>query len=191
MSSLQIESSHFDLKVSMRIEHIPSNPRVKVLDVYSANGDIWNTIQKKIPEKKFQITRLEQRKDCAGVYLRGDNRKFIQSLPIEQYDIIDFDSYGCCYPSLSLIAERISVHTVCFFTQIQVQKNFGGMNTGLLYSLGYTKAMLFKTKSIFSKNGNKKFIDYLSSVNFKNAIIYQGQNREQGKWYIVGKKGKI
>ena len=156
MSNQQTDNDDigFGYKVSLRVETAKENQRV--LDCYAGHGFIWNEV-KKLTSLNINVTSIDSRDDKTKPYLKGDNVKFIKALNLDNYDVIDLDSYGIPFQQLEIIFKKKfkGIVHVTF-----IQSVMGRLNNNLLLSLGYTKEMIKKCPTLFSKNGYEKFKHY-------------------------------
>jgi len=147
----------FQYKVSLRSETVKDNQNI--LDCFSGHGHIWNEVRKQTGLELI-ITSIDTRNDKSSVYLKGDNIKFLKAMDLGQYDVIDLDSYGIPFQQLEVIFAK-KYKGIIHITFIQ--SSMGRLNNGLLTSLGYTKNMIKKCPTLFSKNGYDKFKYYLAN----------------------------
>ena len=158
MKQVQTDNSFLDAKVQLRAETLPDQDTLHVLDAYSGQGTIWKQI-KATSAKKIQITRIDT-EDVKGVYLKGDNLKYLNSIDLTKYDIVDLDAYGIPYKQLQALFNRGFKGTI-YITFIQTL--YGQLNKGLLNAIGYTDEMIDKIPTLFNKEGFKKFKQYLAT----------------------------
>lgn len=171
MNKRQTESTFFESKVILRINNLPQKKEISVLDCFSADGKIWNEIKKRT-EKKLTVTRIEKQVGRSGVYLQGNNIKFLKTLNVNDYDIIDLDSFGSPIKQLEIIfnkSKKESKKTIFFVTFIQSYA--GGLPYVMLEKIGYTKKMIKKIPTLFYRNGIEKFKNYLSYYGVKKIKI--------------------
>lgn len=166
-NSKKTDNSHLEEKVLLRLETVNKikKDKITVLEAYAGDGKIWEEVQKRT-DKKIQILKIEKKNDKKGVYLKGDNLKFIPLFDYSIYDIIDFDAYGVPYHQLETIFKnkyKGYVH-VTF-----IQSGMGNLPNDMLVDLGYTKGMIKKCRTLFSKNGLEKMKRYLA-INGVNKI---------------------
>lgn len=180
MNSRQIDNSFFSDKVALRLKHLPEKEEIKVLDCFSGKNRIWNKI-KELSDKKINVLKIEK-KARKGIYLKGDNLKYLVLLDLQQYDIICLDSYGIPFKQLEIVFKK-DYKGIVFVTFIQIQKNYGTINFGILESLGYTKTMIKKCPTLFHKSGFDKFKKYLAN-NGISKIVHRGT---ENKHYIYFK----
>lgn len=165
----QTDNDLFHVKVNMRSDNLPNKKEISVLDCFSGDGIIWNAIKRTHPDIRFKILRIDQKQDKSGVYLEGNNLKFMKSINLSQFDIIDLDAYGSPFNQMELIFNSNS-KAILFGTFIQSMN--GCLNKGLLSKIGYTPEMVKKIPSLFNKQGFDKFCNYLALNNIKTIFDY-------------------
>lgn len=176
MSNHQTENSFFEIKVNLRLENLPDKP-LKVLDCFSADGKIWKEIAKH--RENLNILRIEKENNKDGIYLRGDNLKFLSSLDLNQFDVIDLDAFGIPFKQLRIIFQKVKTDKIIFVTFIQ--SLFGTLPKQMLNDLGYTKQMINKIPTLFNHNGFNKFCCWLFLNKIDKIKFYNLQN----KYYIT------
>jgi len=160
MSNVQTNNSYFEEKVRLRLNNLPAG-ECCVLDCFGGDGRIWSEIQKRVNKKRITILRIEKKRDKKGVYLEGDNRKFLKSIDLERFNVIDMDAYGVPYEQLKIIFEhKHKTQKIIFVTFIQTL--YGGLPTGMLTEIGYSKKMINKCPALFNKKGIEKLKQYLA-----------------------------
>ena len=188
MNSHQIKTDNTFLKAKIDLRlavmgHINKNA-VSVLDAYSGDGVIWDGIRK-LSDKKLNILRIDSKQDKKGIYLKGDNKKFLNCLKLSNYDIIDLDSYGVPFEQCKIIfRSNYKGWLICTF----IQSQFGKLNKDLLLSLGYTDKMISKIPTIFNRHGMEKMMSYLYLNGIEEIVgcffglkNYFAFNMERGK----------
>jgi len=152
-------------KVQLRVNslNLIKKNEVNVLEAFAGDGIIWSMVQKQT-DKKINILKIEMKGNKKGVYLTGDNQKFLPLFNFENYDIIDLDAYGVPYNQLEVVfLKKFKGVVHCTF----IQSGMGNLPNGLLIKIGYTKEMIGKIRSIFNKNGLEKMKSYLSKHKVK------------------------
>ena len=162
MNNVQTDNSYFDDKVILRIRHLPDKKEINVLDAFSGDGLIWKCIRANT-DKKINVLRIDQKPNRQGTYLKGDNLKFMASMDLSEFDVIDLDAYGIPYKQLEILFRQKLKCTV-FVTFIQSMK--GGLPFGFLKECGYQKSMVRKIPTMFYKKAIEKLKYYLA----KNGI---------------------
>ncbi len=171
---VQTDNSHFLAKVELRTKFLPVNESIKVLDCYTGDGRIWEDIISK-SKKKISVVGIEKEKGKKGMYLQGDNRKYLKTLDLLKYDVIDLDAYGMPIDQLDIIFSRRIKNKIIFVTFIQTMQ--GCISRKLLLTLGYTKAMIEKCPSLFNRNGFEKFKLYLANHGITEMWHYSFGNK--------------
>ncbi len=161
MTNKQTDNSHLQDKINLRLDslkHIKKN-EINILEAFAGDGIIWNAVQKQT-KKKLNILRIDKKDGKKGVYLKGDNMKFISMFDFQHFDIIDFDAYGSPFNQLEVIFKKKFKGIVhCTF----IQSGLGRLNNSMLLKLGYTKQMIDKIPTLFSKYGKDKIYQYLAN----------------------------
>lgn len=154
------------------------NNNIMILEAFAGGGIIWEKV-KEVTEKKICILKIEKKDGKKGVYLKGDNIKFISMFQFDKYDIIDFDAYGSPFNQLEIIFKKKYKGIVhCTF----IQSQFGRLNIKMLEQIGYSKTMINKIPSVFNKNGFEKFKLYLA-INGVKTIRYISKNFKHYLWF--------
>lgn len=180
------DNSFFETKVKLRIDNLPAGA-CSVLDCFGGTGRIWETIKKRKPDRKINVLRIEQKKGQPGIYLCGDNRKFLGELDLARFNIIDLDAYGVPYEQLEIVFKRkITRRTVVFVTFIQTL--FGELPKGMLNALGFTRAMTKKCHALFNRNGIDKLKQYLALNGVREIRIYSDTSKRKN--YLCFKLGR-
>ncbi len=184
MSSAQTDNSHFEVKVRLRTDNLPKGP-CRVLDLYGGTGRIWETIKERNPKRNIRVLRIDKKPDRGGVYLLGDNSKFLQALDPGQFNVIDLDAYGVPYKLLKWLFERSHGRPTTIFTTF-IQSLYGCLPAGFLADLGYNRAMVQKCPSLFYRNGFAKLKRYLAANGVTKIKHYSdASNRKHYLCFIL------
>jgi len=177
----KLDNDHIPDKIKLRTQYLPKKDSVKVLECYAGNGVLWNMIKSKYPG--IEVLRIEKENKKA-VALRGDNMKWLPSIDIHQFDVIDLDSYGSPIQQLEHVLER-GFKGIIHVTFINC--GMGSLPQKLLSKLGITEKMRKKAPILCSSNQFQKMLDYLSILGFKEiSHISHGK-----KHYIVLDSSKL
>lgn len=160
-------------KIELRKKFIPNKSNVKILNCYGGNNEIWNRIGTEI-FTNLDITNIDIKEKNDKAYLQGDNAKFLESINLDVYDIIDLDAYGVPYQQLKTIFRK-GYKGIIFITFIQ--SIIGALPNGILNEFGYTNQMIKKCRSIFYKRGLDIMLHFISKNGIKN-ITYKYSNRK-------------
>lgn len=101
---LKADNSHFDVKLDLRIKHLPSGNRLRVLDAFSGDGRLWGAVKTRTG-RKLAVTRCEKKRNSRGLYLRGDNVRLMRGMDLSAFDVIDLDDYGTPIEQLRCVLE--------------------------------------------------------------------------------------
>lgn len=168
------DASMFEIKIDLRRRLIEGKPKVTVLEAFSGDGIIWNEIKARYPEKDIRILRMDQKMDKKGIYLKGDNLKFLSSMDLSAFDLIDLDAYGSPFPQLQIIFKsNYQGPVVCTFIQTMA----GALNKAFLRELGFTDRMIKKCPSLFNISGFDKMKQYLAGKGVKKLVFFS-ENRK-------------
>ncbi len=157
MSSHQTENSFFNEKVHLRLNLLPDKEKIQVLDLFSADGKIWEEVQRRT-DKQIQTLRIDKLPDKKGIYLQGDNMKFMSSINLSSFDVVDLDAFGVPTPQLDVLFKR-QYHGRVFVTYIHTF--FGRLPLQMLLDLGFTRPMLDKSQTLFNRDHMDKIKSWL------------------------------
>jgi superoxide dismutase len=181
--SRKTDNSFFEDKVDLRLESLKSikNESINVLEAYAGDGLIWRNVQKHT-KKELKILKIEKKDEKTGVYLKGDNLKFIGLFDMSHYDIIDLDAYGSPYNQLKVIfLKKFKGIVHCTF----IQAVLGRINNKMLEDIGYSRTQIKKCPSLFSKNGMEKMKQYLAINGVKKIHIKRPAERKNYFWFSL------
>jgi len=165
MSKLQTktDNTYFNDKVAQRLRHLPKKKNILILDAFAGHGRIWREIKRRRPDKKIKILKIEKKAKLNGIYLKGDNVKYLENMDLSKFDVIDLDGYGVPYRQLKIVLQKMNqMNCMVFVTFIQVQLNFGSLPKKMLKELGYSDQMQKKCPTLFKINVMQKMIKFLS-----------------------------
>lgn len=171
------DNSYLTEKINLRLYNLPKKNSIKVLDCCAGAGVIWSNISNKT-DRQLIITHIEKdNKKAKPYYLVGDNIKYLKTLDLGKYDIIDLDAYGIPYNQLEIIFNR-KYKGIIFITFIQTL--FGGIPLSMLVRVGYTEKMVKKCRTLFYRDG----VGILFKFLYVNGI-------QKARGYIMGRKNYI
>jgi len=93
-------NSYLADKAMLRLRHLPDTDPVVVLDAFGGSGKVWQCVQANTERKIIRLAIDE--KNIPGT-LKGDNRKFLPTLDLTKFHVIDLDAYGVPYEQLEII----------------------------------------------------------------------------------------
>jgi len=173
LSRDQTDNSYLADKIALRLSMIPQKEILRVIDAFHGKGTIWKNISKKY-KGKIRITKIDiENKNNNDFVLMGDNKKYLSSLSLKNYDVIDLDAYGVPYDQLKILFDR-GFKGLVFVTFIQ--SVMGRLSNGLLYDLGFTGKMIDKCPMLLCRNGKIKFLNWLGSKGI-NMVTMRSHSR--------------
>lgn len=179
MNRVQTDNSHLEEKIKLRLDNLPPGDPLKVLDLFSGNGLLWEEIQKRTG-RNILVLRTEKKPGKTGIYLIGDNRKF--EFYFSTFDVVDVDAYGIPFDQMEKIFRWPTRPRAFFVTWIQ--SGMGQLPHKLLEALGYSREMVKKIPSLFNRNGQEKLFQYLALRGVKKVKIYFTADRRKSYLYI-------
>jgi len=174
MNRLQIktDNSYLNTKINLRMNHLPDQQSIKVLDCFAGKSRIWKEIKRK-SNKNINVVGIDR--ISYGSILKGDNVKYLKGMNLDKYDIIDLDAYGVPFRQLEVIFRK-RYRGILFVTF--VQSIFGRLPVRMLTKIGYTRNMIKKCPTLFNRNGIEKFKQYLAINGIKKIIIINKNNKK-------------
>lgn len=170
MGNKKTDNSFFQEKVILRLDSIESieKQKIRVLECFAGYGHIWKAVQKQC-DKKIIITAIEKRDIPGKVYLKGDNMKYLSSLDLSHFDIIDLDAYGIPFFQLREVFKQ-NFSGIVHITSIQT--GMGQLPTGMLKELGFTSEMIKQCPILICGDGLDRMQSYLSLNGVKQITGY-------------------
>lgn len=166
-----------EVKVQLRIDSISRFDTVNVLELYGGEGVLWDIVRERT-KKNINVLGIDIN-SYKRVQLKGDNLKFINSLDLSKFDVIDADAWGSPYKQLECIFNK-NYRGIVHATFIQTM--YGAISANLLKEIGYTEQMIKKVPSLFNKNGVEKFKYFLAKKGIKEINIFS-KNRKNYLWF--------
>jgi hypothetical protein len=171
---IKTDHSYFEEKVKLRLDNLPDVNPVKVLDMFSGNGLIWEEIEERTG-REILVLRIDRQRGKRGTYLVGDNLKF--NLDYGAFDVVDVDAYGVPFRQLERIFGQTPKPKRVFITFIQSQ--WGVLPRKMLNAIGYTDEMIKKVPTLFNRDGQGKFLRYLALRGVEKVKIAYTQDRRK------------
>lgn len=103
--------------------------------------------------------------------------KYLQTLDLSAFDVIDLDAYGIPFGQLEILFTR-HYHGKVFVTFIQ--NVYGMLPLDFLQMLGYSHIMVLKCPTLFTRNGFQKFCDYLALHSIEILYFYEVAKKYYG-----------
>jgi hypothetical protein len=184
MSSQAIKTNNdpamIDVKVMLRLKSLPNKQNIYVLDAYGGEGTLWQKVKKQT-DKNINILGIDKN-SYNKIQLQGDNLKFLKSLDLSKFDIIDLDAWGSPCNQLEMLSKRKykGIVHVTF-----IQSGMGRINNKLLYAFGYTKQMINKCPTLLCKNGIDKIKNYIAKTFNVRKINISEMNRKYYFYFVI------
>jgi hypothetical protein len=170
-----------EAKIKLRIDSLPEKEEIRVLEAFGGEGVLWSAVKRRKSNIRFKILSIDKG-NYNRIQLQGDNLKYLQSLNLNEFDVIDLDAWGSPVKQLEILfAKRYRGIVHCTFIQIMQ----GGLPKVLLHANGYTDAMLAKINVIFLKNGLEKFYNYLANNGVKQVHTISAKGRKNYLWFSL------
>jgi hypothetical protein len=152
------DNSFLASKIMLRARHLPVDP-VRVLDCYAGTGLIWDGVTE-YTGRAIKVLPIDKRKDISRFRLPGDNTRYLRTLDLAPFNVIDLDAYGIPFSQLETVFDRKWKGTV-FVTFIQTM--FGQLPSDLLAAVGFSDAQREKIPTLLGMRGWQYFAQWLAS----------------------------
>lgn len=166
LSSHKTNNSYLEAKVTLRLNNLPDKKEILVLDAYAGKGKIWKLVKKR-SDKKIRVLSIDK-EPHPNVDIVCDNLKVLAGIALDKFDVIDLDAYGVPFAQMQILFNHKYSGTV-FVTYIQ--SLYGNLPHGILKQAGFTKSMLDKCQTIFTKKPLEVLEQYLMSNKIKHYSI--------------------
>ena len=172
---IKTDNSFLETKVKLRMDNLPPG-EVRVLDCYHGEGVIWRTIKERMPGRDIEVLGIDTR-SVGESHLQGDNMKFLPSMDLRYFNVIDMDAYGVPHKQLNAIFSRPTCNNAVVFVTF-IQSVFGKLPDAMLEELGYSKAMVSKCQTLFCRNGFEKLMQYLALHGIDKIKVYSNSKKK-------------
>lgn len=181
--TIQTDNSCLEEKVLLRLEtvNLIDKDIINVLEAYAGDGYVWTEVELRT-DKQINILRIDQKTDKQGIYLIGDNMKYLNSMDFSKFDIIDLDAYGIPFQQLEAVFNKKFkgyVHVTA------IQSVMGNLPFGVFNTIGIPAKMYKKSITLFSKRGREMIYKYLYKKGVKTIHGYF-INRKNYFWFYLG-----
>ena len=164
MVPTKTNNSFYADKVNLRSRHLPEGA-IRILDCFGGDGLIWRKIQKNTGREIYHLPI--DILDYGKFHLPGNNLKYLQTMDLTPFNIIDLDAYGVPYKQLKILFDR-KYHGTVFVTFIQ--SIFGGLPKGMMKDIGFTETMIKTCPTLCHRNGFDKFKEWLAMNEVKEIV---------------------
>jgi hypothetical protein len=153
---------YLSLKVSLRIDALNNSEHNNILECFAGDSVIWNKV-KNITKKTFTIYKIDANEKYKVDYC-GNALKYLKNNSINNYNIIDLDSWGSPVKYLEHIFKTNFKGTVLCTYCSPISLNPDKILANNFYGHIYAKS---KKKSILAKDIGIMFKQYLLKNNIK------------------------
>jgi len=161
------DNHYLSEKVQLRKEVISLVKNPNILECFAGKGVLYKQLKKEVD---FKITSIEiEHNKNKSAHLTGDSYKYLLSLDLTKYNIIDLDAYGIPFKYIEHI---VNTGFKGYVIVTAIQTGMGKLPNKLLITLGYTKEMIKKIPTLFNSNGLEKLKNYLYLVGIKEITGY-------------------
>lgn len=161
----------FAAKVALRLAVLPSpaDRPPRVLDCYAGDHDLWNAVREITPA---DVTHIDQH-PTHRTDLSGNNLRYLASLDLSKYDLIDLDAWGQPDHQVAVLAER-GYRGVVVWTCIC--SNMGVPSGALLAATGIDPTWLKITRKVFESSSlQRRWFAFLAKSGWTKAVLIDGR----------------
>jgi len=108
---VKCDNSHPELKAELRQRFLPANARV--LDLFCGTGQMYNLAYKDHVDHYVGVDKVKVHDP--RICRLMDNRKFVKTQPLDEYNVYDLDAYGCPWSLFWKILEKIPPGKYTFY----------------------------------------------------------------------------
>lgn len=171
------DNSLLDAKVKLRMGHMPSEP-IRVLDCYGGFGVVWKEVKKRSNREDIERVAIDV-EDRPGA-LRGNNMKWLKSLDLSRYNVIDLDAYGVPFDQMKVLFDR-GYSGMVFFTFIQ--SGLRQVPEKLWCTSGLSADLYKVCPTISGHIGWILWVDWLAKNGVKKIFFYYANCQRSEKHY--------
>ena len=181
---IKTDNSYLADKVALRLAHLPDKKTVRVLDCFAGKGVIWQAVRKLAPGRDIRVLPIEVKPQEEDVlfYLPGDNTRFLETLDLGRFDVIDLDAYGVPYDQLRTIFRR-GYKGVIFVTLVHTK--IGTLPHPLLRELGLTSEMINKCPALVASKNWTWFLQYLALHGIRRFLERVGKGQMGSQYHYM------
>ena len=177
MTRVKTDNDNLSKKLAIRLFAMsrlvkPEKEPIRVLDCFAGDGLLWHHLQKKTG-RHIEHTGIDTLPKLGAHYL-GDNRHYLQRLPLDDFDLVDVDAYGVPYDQMKILAKR-NYRGIVVGTFIQAI--YGGLPYAMLEDIGYSRQMVRKITKLFFNNGWNKWVAFLKIIGYEDVHVFHCANK--------------
>lgn len=174
-------------KISLRLESLPDKKEINILEAFGGDGILWDGV-KKLTKSKLTVLSIDKNK-YGRKQLQGDNLKFLSSIDLSKFDIIDLDAWGSPFSQLELLfKKKYSGIVHCTY----IKSPLAPIPNIVFSSLDISEHIFSKVRTIFKNQYQGLFLGYLFTRNiFKIRGYISVKTQRMVKNYFYFKMGNF
>lgn len=159
-------------KVAQRLACLPppqDGKRLRVLDAYGGDGDIWRAVRAARGIDDIQVTSIDKTPRQRG-QLAIDNLRYLRSADLRRFDVIDLDAWGVPAAQLRTVAES-GFMGVIPWTCIVV--GMGPAPNDVLRAAGVPRSWTRVAQHLYSTAAPLAdlWLNYLHSLGYRSTLV--------------------
>lgn len=162
----------FAAKVALRLNVLPEpdGRPARVLDAYAGDHDIWDTADEVRPG--LEVLHIEQ-KPTRKTDLSGNNLRYLASMDLSRFDLIDLDAWGQPAAQVSAIVDRGYQGVI---TWTCITSNMGVPTGEILVADGIDPEWLSVSRKIFDASSlERRWLNFLAVHGWTQAVLVTGR----------------
>jgi len=170
----------------MRLSRLPQLDRpIRVLDAFAGRGLIWNEVRRR-SDLDIDVTSIEKdRYKAAPGCLIGDNVKFMRSMDLSRFDVVDLDDYGVPFDQAEELFRQHGVKPFeCVVHVTAIMRALGSVCYGMLKSVGISARMVKRSRTLVSRRGEEILFRWLASRGVRSAEVRKDAGSKLKKIYF-------
>lgn len=181
---VEAEVSPAVMKVRLRRElvgKLVGKGELSVLAAYYKSGELWSTVSVGLSQQ-INVVGVVEKRIPGAVHLVGSNVRYVKSLDLTDYDIVDVDAPGSPYAVLRALFMNNSFSEMgVFFTFNKVLN--GGLDRKMLLDLGFTPGMLKAVRPMLQARVFELFKGWLGRMGV-SSLTYYALKYSWGRVYL-------
>ena len=158
MKAKKTDNAHLNTKIGLRMEVISQVPGViRVLDCYHGHGVIWEAIKKQ-SGRDIKVDGIEKEKSKGTAIYRGECNKWLKSIDLTKYHIVDLDAYGIPVTEIITVLSRGFVGHLCVTL---IQSQHGRLPHILNRSVGISRTIADQSRVVVNQDAWEKTMGML------------------------------
>ena len=169
-----------EAKIQLRLMSLPDKDEVNILECFAGEGVLWNEVKKRT-KKQLKILSIDKN-NYKKISLKGDNIKFLKSLDLTKYQIIDLDAWGCPANQLQVLCEKkYKGIIICSF----IQSDFHTITKIVQLNYGYTNKMMKEAPMLCRRNGLEQMLFFINTKFKVNKVKIVSYKQKHYFYFII------